>query len=187
MKRSKILKIVCSILLCFTVCFAFMGCDVAENTKEAIDAATSILPVEYSENLARNVLKAAITTSYAQKNILVVDDYIDYNDGLKQRVEQLKRMKIENEDGFINEYQYQNQTLPSSYISEMWRIENTEGDRTYTKSNAGETKTYEDSSTSLMVHCFNDVYLLDESMVSIILAMKQTLRLLVGDISMAMR
>lgn len=70
MKKNKILKFVCSLVLCLTVGLAFMGCDVnevKEATTAGIEASTNILPVEYSQEVAQSTLVGALSNSLQQE------------------------------------------------------------------------------------------------------------------------
>ena len=82
MKKNKLLKIICSLALCFTICFAFMGCDVNEvknATTAGIEASTNIIPVVYDEDTSRNTFATALNNSLQQEGYKNTCSTCNYN------------------------------------------------------------------------------------------------------------
>ena len=68
-KFKKLLLTLCCFTLLFTSCFYLSGCDTAEETKNAINASTEVVPFEYSQSAATNILMSAFTNSLNLKLI----------------------------------------------------------------------------------------------------------------------
>lgn len=66
---KKILTFCLVLLLCMFPTTMLSGCDVTQNTKDAIDTTTSILPYEFSQSLAQGILANACAFSTNEKSI----------------------------------------------------------------------------------------------------------------------
>lgn len=83
-KFKKLLLGLCCFALLFTSCFCLTACNPAEESKNVVNSTTDILPFEYSQAAATNILMAAYTNSLKQNFYKSTYSGQSFLNGIKQ-------------------------------------------------------------------------------------------------------
>lgn len=144
-KFKKLLLTLCCFTLLFTSCFYLSGCDTAEETKNAINASTEVVPFEYSQSAATNILMSAFTNSLKQNFYKVSYTGDAFINGVKQENPPKFEAYFFTKDG-KNAFAYREVTNPDAHTHIIATISGTAYDLDLT------AKTYSEDTNYLLTY-----------------------------------